>query len=167
MEMSGDPCLPRGLFSVIKGRVARVTLATMYAPNDRQDLFISRNLERLLEFDDGNLIVGSDFNAPLTSSVDPSSGYSSIPPSSRKQITQAIYNAQMVDVWHLVHSGERILLFSSQVIYVHRLLSHPTLLTPCSVGFLNRYNHVDRPCPYCSAKMHSLMFLPPHADIGG
>lgn len=45
----------------IKGTISyvRVTLATLYAPNDRQDLFISRNLERLLEFAEEYLIIMS------------------------------------------------------------------------------------------------------------
>lgn len=55
-----------------------VTLATLYAPNDHQETFISKMLGRLTEFTTGHLIVGGDLNIPLVPAEDTSSGVSSV-----------------------------------------------------------------------------------------
>lgn len=54
------------------------TLATIYAPNDHQEIFITKMLGRLTEFTTGHLIVGGDLNIPLVPIDDTSSGGSSI-----------------------------------------------------------------------------------------
>lgn len=69
-------------------------MATIYAPNDHQDIFINRTLDKLLEFSEGQLILGGDFNVPLIPSVDTSSSSSSV---SWKWIAHYIHRAQLVD----------------------------------------------------------------------
>lgn len=51
-----------GRYIFLKG--LQVTLATVYAPNDHQDTFLKGILDKLLEFKEGQLIFGGDFNAP-------------------------------------------------------------------------------------------------------
>lgn len=48
----------------IKGLIGdvRVTIATIYAPNDRQDTFIHCVLSKLTDFAEGQVIIGEDFN---------------------------------------------------------------------------------------------------------
>lgn len=84
-------------------RGIKVTLGTLYAPKNHQDLFISRSLDKLLEFAEGHLILGSDFNVPLIPSVDTYSGSCSVPPGSSKRISQAFHRAQLTDVWCLLY----------------------------------------------------------------
>lgn len=100
---------PEGRYIFLKGLIGGIqfTLATLYAPNEHQDRFLRHIVDKLLTFKQGQLILGGDLNVPLTPSVDTSSGSSSLPPSSRKRITQTLHNAQLTDVWRLQHSGER------------------------------------------------------------
>lgn len=102
---------PDGLFVFLKGLVGEVqlTLATLYVPNDHQGRFLKHTLDKLLEFREGQLILGGDFNVPLIPSSDPSTGTSSVPPAHRK----ALHTAQLIDVWRLQHSGERVYTFYS------------------------------------------------------
>lgn len=80
-------------------------MATFYVPNSQKDLFSNHNLEKLLEFADGQLILGGDFNVPLIPCEDASLGSSSTPPDSLKCIAQSFHKAQLVDVWLLLHSS--------------------------------------------------------------
>lgn len=77
-----------GRFLFLKGHIGgvKVTLATVYAPNTHQDIFISKTLTKLAEFAEGKMILGGDFNTPLDPSVDTSSGVSSISSGTRKSI---------------------------------------------------------------------------------
>lgn len=101
----------RSLF--LKGMVGgvRLTLANLYVPNSQQGVFISWQLKSLLEFTEGHLILGGDFNTPLIPTEDTSSGSSSILPGTRKRITKSLHNTQLVDVWR--HPGERDYTFFS------------------------------------------------------
>lgn len=98
-----------GHYVFIKGSLGdtQVTLATIYAPNDRQDAFLHRILNLLMEFKEGQLIAGCNFNIPLAPSVDTSSDLSTVRSSIHKRITQDLHNAQLMDAWRLHHSGER------------------------------------------------------------
>lgn len=106
---------PEGRYLFLIGRVgeAQFTLATLYAPNEQQDSFIKRTIQRLMEYKVGQLILGGDFNVPLAPSVDTSSGTSSLPHSHRKRIAQTLHNAHLIDIWRLQHSGERDYTFYS------------------------------------------------------
>lgn len=94
-------------------RNTQVTIATVYAPNDRQDTFLHRTLKLLSDFQEGQLILGGDFNTPLNPAVDTSSNTSSMRVSTLKRITKDLHNAQLIDIWRLTHSGERDYTFYS------------------------------------------------------
>lgn len=113
---------PEGRFVFLRGLVGDtpLTLASIYAPNEHQDTFITSILDKLGEFTAGQLILGGDFNIPLIPSSDTSSGHSSVPPTHRKCIANSLHKAQLVDVWRLQHSGERDYTFYSQT---HKLYS--------------------------------------------
>lgn len=98
--LEAAPCSFKGTIGGVK-----VTLATYYAPNAQQDLFVKNTLDKLLEFAEGQLILGDDLNVPLVPSVDTSSGFSSILPGTCKRISKSLDGAQLVDVWRLLHSG--------------------------------------------------------------
>lgn len=65
-----------GRFLFLKGMIgnAKVTLANLYVPNSQPDLFIGRHIRSLLEFTEGHLILGGDFNFLLIPAEDTSSG---------------------------------------------------------------------------------------------
>lgn len=85
----------------VKGSIGntRMTLATIYALNDHQNVFINCVLDTLLEFSDGQLILGGDFNIPLLPSADTSLGVSSVHSGIHKRITQSLHRAQLTAVW--------------------------------------------------------------------
>lgn len=106
---------PEGRFTFIKGSIGDVqlTLATIYAQNACQDTFIRHTLSKLSNFQEGQLILGGDFNTPLAPSVDTSSETSSISTKARKRIAKELHEAQLMDVWRLQHPGERNYTFCS------------------------------------------------------
>lgn len=68
-----------GPYLFLKGQIGdvQVTFANFYAPNAHQDTFLKRHLERLTQYAEGQLIVGGDFNIPLTPKEDTSTVLSS------------------------------------------------------------------------------------------
>lgn len=108
VDMEGRIVFIKGLIGDIQ-----LTLTTIYTPNDHQDIFNRRTLDLLVEFKEGQLILGGDFNIPLIPTMDTSSNTSSVPTGSHKRVAQAIHKAQLIDVWRLQHSGERDYIFYS------------------------------------------------------
>lgn len=104
-----------GRYVFLKGLIGDVlvTLATVYAPNDRQDIFISKTLNELLSFAEGQLMLGGDFNVPLCPSVDTSNGTSSLRRGVHNRITKTLHETRLIDVWRLLHAGERDYTFFS------------------------------------------------------
>lgn len=100
---------PAGQYIYIKGLLVnkQMTLATSYTPNENQASFLDEALEKLLDFAEGQLILGGDFNIRLIPSTDTSTWISSIPPSQLKRTAKLFHKAQLIDVWRLQHSGER------------------------------------------------------------
>lgn len=78
-EVSADP---EGRYLFLKGLIGgiQLTLATLLAPNVHQDRFLRQTLDKLMEYREGLLILGGDFNVPLIPSLDTSTGSSSVPP---------------------------------------------------------------------------------------
>lgn len=74
--------------------VVRVTLATIYAPSVQQDLLLRNTLAKLMDFTEGELILGSDVNVPLVPSVDTSLSSSSILPGSCTHISKSLQGTQ-------------------------------------------------------------------------
>lgn len=70
----------------VKGLIGevKITFASIYAANDHQDLFLSCTIDRLIEFSEGQLILGGDFNVSLLPNMDTSSGSSSVTLGTRK-----------------------------------------------------------------------------------
>lgn len=139
-----------------------MTLATIYAPNDHQDIFIRRILVKLMDFMEGPLILGGDFNVPLTPQVDTSSGKSSVSISSHKRINQAIHNAQLIDVWRLQHSGERDYSFYSPPHKVYSridffLIPHAQLhaVRETSIGSITWSDHAPISMTYALSQVAS------------
>lgn len=84
-----------------------VTLATVYVPNERQDIFISSTRSLLMGFMEEHLIVGGDFNVPLVPTIDTSSGTSYLRTNMQRNISRDLHNTQLLDIWRLHYLGER------------------------------------------------------------
>lgn len=97
-----------GLFIFLKGLIGdkKVTLANLYTPNARQDVFIVRQIKRLMQYTEGQLVVAGDLNVPLSPAEDTSSGTSAVTRDARKRIGTALHSAQLI-AWRLFHPGER------------------------------------------------------------
>lgn len=87
-----------GRFAFDKGLLGevRLTLATIYAPNDHQDVFVRHVLTKLLDFKEAKLILLGILMPPLTPTVDTSSGFSFVPTGSHKRIAQSLHKAQLM-----------------------------------------------------------------------
>lgn len=71
-------------------------LATIYAPNTHQDVFITQAINDLLDFTEGQLVLGGDFNVHLLPLMDTSSRVSTVHPASNKRIMKALHKAQLM-----------------------------------------------------------------------
>lgn len=77
-----DTCTDQeGRYIFIKGSLHRkpITLANIYVPNFKQVPFFRSTVWLLSTFQEGILILGGDFNVPLTPLHDTSTGTSSMP----------------------------------------------------------------------------------------
>lgn len=108
------------------------------------------------------MILGGDFNVPLTLAVDTSSSSSSIPTGSHRRITQALHKAQLIDVWELQHSGERDYTFYSSPHKVYTiidffLIPHNRLhaVRETSIGSIKWSDHAPISLTYALSKVAS------------
>lgn len=64
----GNKIDPQSRYVLLKGSIAGklYTFATIYAPNTNQLTFIDTPLELLVEFKEGFLVLGGDFNVSPT-----------------------------------------------------------------------------------------------------
>lgn len=107
---------PGGRFLFLKGMLGgvKVTIVNLYAPNSQQDIFIKKQLNTLRNFSEGQLIVAGDLNVPLIPEIDTSTGRFSTTRNTRKVIQLALHTLQLIDVWRLLHPGERDYTFYSR-----------------------------------------------------
>lgn len=91
-----------------------MTLANFYAPNEHQDNFLKHHLVLLLNYSDGQLIIGGDLNFPLIPSEDTSTRSSTTPLSICNCILKSLHTAQLIDAWRLFHPGEHDYTFYSR-----------------------------------------------------
>lgn len=77
-EIKADP---GGRWIIAKGDCygKRITLGTVYAPNENQVEFIEKTLVTMLDSAEGPIIIGGDFNLVLQPELDSSSRRSVIP----------------------------------------------------------------------------------------
>lgn len=88
------------------------TLASIYDPNSGQLGFLSIVLERLAEFQTGELIIGVDINMVANPFVDRSQTRKSVPRIHKgKEYYSKVYNLLekygLVDIWHALYPSAR------------------------------------------------------------
>lgn len=98
-----------GRFLFLRGSLGGMpcTLATLYAPNRNQAGFIATTLKRLKDFARRCILLAGDFNNPLEPLLDTSQGRSSISHKSLSYIRKGLYDAQLIDIWRLMHPRMR------------------------------------------------------------
>lgn len=105
---------PNGRYLFIKGLIngEKYTLATLYAPNNAQELFIATTLTLLGKFKEGHVIVGGDFNNILnhqwdkTYKKDYKTGNLSKKPETSK-LQHLIDQHDLKDIWRIQNTGVR------------------------------------------------------------
>lgn len=83
------------------------TLATRYAPNHDQASFIAATLKKLGDFARGCIVLAGDFNTPLEPLQDTSQGSSCISHRRLAFIRRCLHEAQLMDIWRVVHPRMR------------------------------------------------------------
>lgn len=91
----------KGRYLFLKGSLfgKTITLANIYAPNIRQVPFFRTITDLLTNFQEGTLVLGGDFNAPLSPIQDTSTGTSSLPYTALKTIKSQLRCLLLHDTW--------------------------------------------------------------------
>lgn len=130
---------------LLKGRIGdvKITLANLYVPNTHQDTFLKRQLDLLLQFSDGQLIIGGDLNIPLTPTEDTSTGMSSTSRDLRKRISATLHSLQLIDVWRLSCREERLHLLQITSVIFYFLIPHRHLqaIKETTIGSITWSDH--------------------------
>lgn len=102
-------CDPAGRFLFLRGSLGSMpcTLVTLYAPNHDQAGFIVITLKKLREFARGCILLSGDFSAPLEPVLDTSKERSSISYKRLLFICKRLHDAQLVDIWRIMHPRKR------------------------------------------------------------
>uniref|UniRef100_A0A8C5LYI8 Reverse transcriptase domain-containing protein n=1 Tax=Leptobrachium leishanense TaxID=445787 RepID=A0A8C5LYI8_9ANUR len=105
-----------GRLLVVKGHIANTlyTFANLYAPNRAQHRFIATCLRKVMGFTEGTLIMGGDFNVPLSPLVDTSKGTASHPSHILRSIGRTLHTHRLVDCWRATHPEGRDYTFFSR-----------------------------------------------------
>lgn len=105
-----------GRYLFLRGRIGDVeeSLANLYAPNERQGVFLKRHITQLLQYSVGQLMVAGDLNILLTPTEDTSTGSSSSSRDLHKRISSLLHSAKLIDTWRLFNPGERDYTFYSR-----------------------------------------------------
>lgn len=100
---------PYGRYLFLRGTLGRLkcTLANFYAPNHGQVSFLASTLTKLGDFAQGCVLLAGDFNVPLEPTLDTSLGRSCIPHRRLIYIRKMLHEAQLLDVWRIMHPNEK------------------------------------------------------------
>lgn len=100
---------PLGRFLFIRGNLGNMpcTLAKLYAPNRDQAGFVATTLKILADFARGCVLLSGDFNVPLEPPLDTSLGKSCISHRCLTLIRKRLHDAQLMDVWRILHPRMR------------------------------------------------------------
>lgn len=139
---------PEGRYIFVKGilRNTQVTIATVYAPNDRQDTFLHRMLNLLMEFQEGQLVLRGDFNTPLKPAVDTSSNTSSMRLSTHKRIVRDLHNAQLIDAYTFYSAPHKVYSRLDYFFIPHRQLE---AIHEVEIGNITWSGHAPITMRYC------------------
>ncbi|XP_077341175.1 uncharacterized protein LOC143986639 [Lithobates pipiens] len=106
---------PDGRYVFLKGTIYNkpVTLATIYSPNTAQVSFFRKVADLLTNFQAGLTVLGGDFNVVLQPLLDSSSGTSSLPYSSLRQVRTLLQALALHDAWRTLHPSTKDYTFFS------------------------------------------------------
>lgn len=101
-----------GRYLFLKGDLAgrRVTLASIYLPNQAQLSCLNGILNKLQIFMEGGIILGGDLNVALDPLLDVSKSTTHL---SYQYYQKAIQSMRLVDVWRVQHPAQRDYTFYS------------------------------------------------------
>uniref|UniRef100_A0A8C5PYQ7 Endonuclease/exonuclease/phosphatase domain-containing protein n=1 Tax=Leptobrachium leishanense TaxID=445787 RepID=A0A8C5PYQ7_9ANUR len=92
------------------------TFANLYAPNKAQHRFIATSLRKVIDFAEGTLILGGDFNVPLAPLADTSKGTTSLPLPLHilRSVGKTLHSHRLADCLRAQHPEGRDYTFFSQ-----------------------------------------------------
>lgn len=98
-----------GLFLFIKIKLGGkiYTLANIYCPNRDPIKYLSRTLNRLVEFREGEVILAGDFNLCIDPALDRSSGIGGEGHNQLSSLRRKLHDSHLIDVWRVQHPKER------------------------------------------------------------
>ena len=108
---------PMGRFVLVKGWIGRVevTLVNVYFPNYEHVMFLQKMIPVVLEFREGHLVMGGDFNYAPEPLLDTSKRSSYMSFAKLRRLQKEISLLGLIDPWRLMHPGERNYTFYSPI----------------------------------------------------
>lgn len=106
---------PEGRYLFLKGDWAGspITLANVYFPNTAPIPFCRKIVDKLKWFAEGCIILGGDFNVPLSPQKDTSKGHTTVTYRTLRRLKMLLNSLSLVDSWRLTHTTERDYTFFS------------------------------------------------------
>lgn len=104
-----------GRFLYLKGRLSdsRFSFAMVYCPNVGHAALIQKLCNDLCGFVSGTLVLGHDFNVPLSPTLDYSTGATSIPYKALKRMKTDLLDLTLHDAWRTLHPSVKDYTFYS------------------------------------------------------
>lgn len=106
---------PEGRYLFLKGtwEGSPITLANVYFPNTSHVPFCGKIIEELKWFAEGCVLLGGDFNIPLSPLRDTYSGHTHVSYRLLKRMKTLLQSLTLVDAWRSMHPSEKDFTFYS------------------------------------------------------
>lgn len=126
-----------GRYLFIKGTLygRSYTIANIYDPNTKQVPFFCSVFYQLTAFQQGALIVGGDFNVPLSPSLDTSNGSTCLTYRALRAIKSQLSTLTLHDSWRTLHPNLKDFTFFSPLHDKYSRIDH-FFLTQTDLPFL-------------------------------
>lgn len=114
-ELEDSKSDEEGRYLFLKGKIDRkqFTFTNVYCPNVKHAAFIQDTCDKLQVFKAGTKIPGGDFNVPISTILDSSSGTTAIPYNSLKHMKADMFALSLNDTWRTLHPSQKNYKFSS------------------------------------------------------
>lgn len=108
-QLSNSLVDPEGRYLFLKGTYASkpISLANVYCPNVHQVSFFRKVYDLLSTFQEGIVLLGGEFNAPLNPTVDSSTGTTALPYWAVHQIKLQLQGLSLHDTWQTIFQNDR------------------------------------------------------------
>uniref|UniRef100_A0A8C5MYX6 Endonuclease/exonuclease/phosphatase domain-containing protein n=2 Tax=Leptobrachium leishanense TaxID=445787 RepID=A0A8C5MYX6_9ANUR len=153
-----------GRYVMVKGTIGEqlYTFVSIYLPNRRQHIALKKIMSVVTDFQDGNLVVGGDFNLPLDPKLDTSRGSTCVPLSVIRSTRLTLLDSTLTDCWRALHPSTRDYTHYSTLHKSYSRIDH--IFLPFAQSHLIRYASIGSQtwsdhCPV-DVELNSCLYRP-------